>query len=189
MDNQQEFDITPPSFSKIAARYGVFLGLGLIVIALLLKIGNFGNAFNFIWYIGLFMLGGIFICLHHARKTAFDMEMTYGKAFRFGLILTFFVAISLSIYVFAVTSFVDKEWITNSAVETEEKIADSLDQLPEKYQEMMEESIAQMYATKPLELAWGMLINVLILGLILSAILAIFFKTKKSEDSFESDLA
>lgn len=188
MENQKEYDISQPSFPKIAARYGVFLGLGLIVIALLLKIGNFGNAFNVIWYISLFMLGGIFICLHHARKNAFDMQMTYGKAFRFGLILTLFVGISLSIYVFAVTSFVDKEWITNSAVESEEKISESLDKLPEKYRELMEESIAQMYETKPLELAWGMLFNVLILGLIFSAILAIFFKTKKP-DSFESDLA
>jgi len=188
MENQDEYEITPPSFLKIASKYGVFLGLGLIVIALLLKVGNFGNAFNFIWYISLFMLGGMFICLHHARKSEFDMYFTYGKAFRFGMILTVFVAFSLSIYVFAITTFVDKEWITNSAVETEEKISDSLDKIPEQYREMMEESIEQMYATKPLELTWGMLINVAFLGLILSAILAIFFRTKKP-DSFESDLA
>lgn len=186
---EENFEIEKPvkPFFAIAARYGVFSGLGLIILAILLKIASYGNAFNLIWYIALFFLGALFISMHHARKNEFE-TLSYGKAFRFGLFISLFVALSLGVYSFTTAAFIDTEWIKNSAIETEEKIAETIDNIPETYRGAIEESIDQMYKTTPVDIAWGMMFNTAFLGLLFSAILAIFMRTKKSSDSFEDDL-
>ncbi|MDR1896024.1 MAG: DUF4199 domain-containing protein [Prevotellaceae bacterium] len=88
---------------KVAASYGLILGLSLTVLSLVEHVLNISLIFITI----LIFVGGIVYSTISYREIYLERVISYGKSLLFGIVLSMFIFLILGMYGYTFASFID----------------------------------------------------------------------------------
>jgi hypothetical protein len=158
---------------------GLYLGATLIVYSLVLFLLGLPRD-NWLQYLSyLVMIVGVVLAIKQWRDKYNNGFLSYGQAFSNGFLTLLFAGILSSIYIFVFFQFIAPGEVAKMAEMAEEKM---LEQNPNITDEEL--AVAMKWTTmmmKPWLMAlWGLL-GTAIVGLIISAIVAIFMKKEDKQ--------
>ena len=157
--------------------YGLFLAIALIVFDLILFILGVDINSKIKWISYLIMIAGIFWAMISYRDKNAAGFISYGQAFGVGFFTVLFAAVLTAIYTYFYVAVIDPSLIQNILTEAEENILAST---PDISDEDLETALhyTEMFTSPVMMAVMGFIANV-ILGAILSLIIAIFAKREK----------
>ncbi len=164
--------------SQIGLKYGIIMGLILVVYALILQITTYTTnpwlgAVTFLLLIVGFVMG------HKAYKAGGDGYMSIGQGLGIGMLISLIGGVVSSIFSYAYIKFID-----------DSSIARAIDLQMEKFEELgyddaqIEQAMemAGKFSTPEMQLGMGIIV-ILIVGFILSLIVSLF--TKKANPALD----
>lgn len=166
-----------PASVRVALVNGIYMGLALIIVSLIFYLLDIPreNPVQYLSFVVLIVLTIIFV--KQWRDQYNGGYLTYGGAFSHGFLVILFGVILAGIYTFIFFQFIAPGEIQVILDETEQKLysqgmADEQIEMAMKWTRMM---------TKPWAMAiWGIVVSTIV-GLIVSAIVAIFMKKEPKE--------
>lgn len=175
-----------PSIIKSALMPGLYLGIILIVYALLMYLLDVHreSAWNYLSF--LWMAIGLFIAMTSIRDKTLGGSISYGQAFGAGFWTGFFAAIIGTIFTYFYFTYINPEIIT-------EILLDSEEQMLEKYPNMSDEDIdnalvlTEKFTSGPVMTIFSFLMN-LLSATVLSLIIAIFVKREETIEIVEEEV-
>jgi hypothetical protein len=176
-------EINKPNQWQYAAKFGLLLGLALIVFSLILYVLDIDSQGKIGYVNYLILIAGLAIGIINFRDKVNGGYISYGKSVGYGVQLALFSGIILSFYLFIFFSFIDPEYIGKMLIKIEDAYYDA--SMDEDQIETAMVMMKKFYTPTSLSI-FSVLGNVL-MGLIFSLILSIFLK--KESSSFEDDLS
>jgi hypothetical protein len=176
-------EINKPSQWQYAAKFGLLLGLALIVFSFILYAFDIDSQGKIGYVNYLILIAGLAIGIINYRDKVNGGYISYGKSVGYGVQLALFSGIILSFYLFIFFSFIDPEFIGKMLIKIEDAYYDA--NMDEDQIETAMVMMKKFYTPASLSI-FSVLGNVL-MGLIFSLILSIFLK--KESSSFEDDLS
>ena len=173
MENQRN------SVSPLAMSYGLYMGLALILNAVIFYVMGalFSQFFGYITY-GI-IIGGNILAMKTHREHNIESGVSYGRALGLGTLQALFASLIYAFFTFVLFKLVDKTLIDKFLAFLEEQFVKSgisetqIDALMPMYRKFM----------TPVSYSFGQVLSVTFYGFLFSLVLAIFFK-KQSTDPF-----
>jgi len=168
------------SFIEPALIYGCITGIIYIIISVFLSImnANFSVARQIVDI--AVPVGGLIFCLLMYRKEYCDNFITYGRAFGMGISILLIFGVTVAIYNYIYTRYVNPDFFNQAQVMMEEKLINK--NLDARQIEFAMEKSA--WVRTPLMNSLMMIVNIVFTGGIASLIIAAFIK-KENEDPFK----
>ena len=169
--------VSRPSGTKVALINGIYMGLALIIVSLVLYLLDVPRD-SYIQYINyLVMIVLTFVFVKQWRDQYNDGYLSYGGAFGHGFLVILFGSILTAIYTFVFYQII-------APIEVEIIYEEAIQDMYEQGRSDAEIEMAEPWikaSTGPIGLAIISLLINTIVGLIISAILAIFIKKEPKE--------
>lgn len=161
---------------KSAMTWGLVLGVALVIFSLILYIVNILKPPFWVSLINyLVIIGGIVLGVKKYRDDDLGGEISYGKAFGFGVLICVFAALISAVYTYLLITVIDTEYMSKLMAITEEELLNK--GLPE---EQIDAAMAMSKKfTSPLFITISSVIGMGLIGAVFSAIVAIFMKKEK----------
>lgn len=168
---------TSVSAWKSSLTYGLFLGIALVLIAVIFYVtgNNFSDAASWINY--TFMTLGVVMAQFHFRKQL-GGTMTYSQALGVGVLTMLFASVITGFFTYLLYAVIDPSLQDQMKLAMEEQIAKQ--NIPEEQFEMAVE-MATMFKS-PAVLFFMNIAGGTLIGLIISLITSIFTQRKPVED-------
>jgi len=171
MENQSN------SVNHMAMSYGLYMGLALILNSVIFYVmGSPFSSYNsyITWVI---LIAGILLSMRAYRDNNAEAGVTYGRALGLGTLQSLFASIIMAFYSFILFKLVDKTLMDKFFAFTEEQYLHS--GMSENQVETMMPMIKKMMT--PLTLSLSQILGITFMGLVISLILAIFFKKEQTD--------
>ena len=174
---------TQVSMWPSASKNGFYLGVVMIVFQAVLYLADISmksGLSNF----SLVILGlGLFFATRHYRDQVNGGFISYGKAVGYGVLISMFSGIITAAFVYVLFKYIDVTLLDKLLLESEEQLFEAFgdEAKAEKAIEM------NKMVMSPGFLAFGTLLNNVLLGLIISLIMSIFMKKKQAISTFEKE--
>ncbi len=166
-----------PSSAKVALTNGLYLGLALIVLSLILYLLDVPQDSPAQYLSYVVMIGLTIVFVLQWRDKYNGGYLSYSQAFGHGFLVILFGTIISAIYTYVFFEFIAPEVLVKMLEEAESKMFDQ--GLPEDQIEMAM-SWTRMMMKSPMMSVW-VIFGGAIGGLIISAVLAIFLKKENKE--------
>jgi len=171
-----------PTTLQSASTYGLFMGLGLVLIQTIQYLSDqiVSPLFSIITVV-LSIVAIVFIIKHH-REEHLNGWLEYGEGVKIGTLSSIFAGVLLGAFMLMLVQFFDKDYIEKFLFDLEEKYAE-MGLEGEKLEDLMDE---QRKNINIWSFGYGPIIQYAIGGLLVSLVAAIFMR-KASDNSFEKD--
>jgi hypothetical protein len=172
-----------PSTLMLSLGYGVIIALAVIVFNLILFLLNLSqdNPLNYFAY--AILLAGIILAQFNYRNKYMGGFITYGNAFKLGLLTSIFLAVIMGIYTFVFLKYIDPGAMEEGMAIAEQKMMDRGMSDMEIEQGM---AIARKFTGVGMATFMAILSNIF-LGMVISLLTAIF--VKKEDTGFGQPVA
>lgn len=168
---------------QAAARYGLYTGLMLVLIQTIQYLAGLYVSFFFSILTGSLFIAAIVLSIRNYRENELSGWLNYGEGVTLGTLLSLAAALIYGAFMLLLVTVIDTTYFDELIIQTQEMMEAS--KVPD---EVIEKTIDQMQEnSSPLQFAYGPLIQYGVSGLIISLIVAIFFR-KAPANSFEKDL-
>lgn len=169
------------SIWKNSVNYGLIAGILMIALSIILWLTGMTEN-KFLGYISYLILAfAMYIGATNWRNKFNEGWMSYGEAFKTGFFVTLIAAVLGLIYSYVFFSFIDPAFIETIAAKSEEAILESNPNISDADLEMGLEMAAKFTSATVLTI-FGFIFTVII-GTIISAIVAIFAKKVNPADA------
>ena len=182
MEDQNPIGVPAPkscTFMSNSIKYGLFTGVVIVLLSLLLYVMNLNGA-SWAQYISLLvLLAGIIMGTLSFRDKCNGGYISYGRSLGSGVLISLMVGVIMSVYTYLFFSFFDPAELVKLAQVAEEKMLEkglTDDQVDQAM------SMTKMFMT-PAFIAISGLFSMLLWGTVFSLLASIFIK--KNNDSFE----
>jgi len=183
-------------FFKHALNYGVILGLILIIFQVIVYIFNIitlslwaGTIIGAVNLILLIICISVFIKSY--RNNVLGGFIKYGRALWFGTVIALSGAILVAIYSFVFNSYIDPDYLENTAKAMQQKTTEYMESMgvPQSEIDKAADRMGGQMQTSPLKGALWSIPGTAILGFIISLIAAAVLKKKKGALAMEAEAA
>lgn len=168
-----------PSYFAAAARYGLFVGLMLILFSIVTRAlgAGYGSNVQYISYI--LIIAGIVLATIFFRDKELEGYISYSGALGFGTLVTSFAGIIAAIYTYLLMTYIDPDIMNEMLLQTEEKLTEQglTDEQIEQGMQM-----SKMF-TNPALLSVISLFTYALMGFIFSLITAAFLKKENTSEA------
>jgi hypothetical protein len=166
-----------PSNVKVAINNGLLLGVALVLFSLLMYVVGIPLDSKIQWTSYAIMIAGLVLGIKQWRDKYNGGFLAYGQAFSHGFLMTLFAGILTTIWVFLFFGVIAPGEIEKMMEAAEEKMYESQPNMSDEQIEMALK-YSRMFMSPVWMAVWGFIGNVVV-GAVLSAIIAIFMKKEK----------
>lgn len=166
---------------KHALYYGIYTGLGLILVALIFYILDiFGEQWtSYVSYI--ILLAGIVLSSLYFRNNRLNGQITYGKSVSVGFLTGLIAGVIASIFTYFFITYLGEEYLQQTLERAEEKMLEARPDMSDEELEM-----ALIWTEKMMKPAWMAILSILsyaFFSIVFALIASIFIK--KEDQSVE----
>ena len=171
-------------FWKSAMRYGLYLGLGLIIFSVIVNMFGSGRKY-FEWLQWVILTAGVYFSQYSFRNNELGGFIGYSKCLGFGVVVMMCASIFQSLYTFIHITYIDPTFIEQMRVQLEETMLQQ--NLPEAQVELMSQMFSKMQT--PGMIVFSGLFGFTVLGFIISLITSFFVKKDDDTNSFDQAMS
>lgn len=121
MKDVLDFEIKNAPVGPTGLQYGALGGLGLIIVSLFSHLMGWTQAdasFSFTSLLSMvltygIMFGALFLGVKHLKEKLQDGYISFGKAFKLGLLISLIMALFISIWMYVFLEFIDPNFLQN----------------------------------------------------------------------------
>jgi len=176
MEDNTLMDQKPSNF-KVALNHGLLLGVALVLFSLLMYVVGVPMDSKVQWISYVIMIAGLVLGIQQWRENYNGGFLAYGQAFSHGFLMVLFVGIVTSIWVLLFFGVIAPGEIEKMMEAAEEKMYESQPNMSDEQIEMALK-YSRMFMSPVWMAIWGFIGNIVV-GTVLSAIIAIFMKKEK----------
>ncbi len=166
-----------PSSAKVAITNGLLLGVALVLFSLLMYVIGLPLDSKVQWISYVIMIAGLVLAIKQWRDKYNNGFLTYGQAFSNGFLTILFAGILSSIWVLLFFGVIAPGEIEKMMEIAEENMYESQPNMSDEQVEMALK-YSRMFMSPVWMAIWGFVGNIVV-GAVLSAIIAIFMKKEK----------
>ncbi len=167
---------------QAAARYGLYTGLMLVFIQTIQYLAGLYVSFFFSIITGSLFIVALVLSIRNYRDKELNGWMNYGEGVSLGTLISIASGLIYGAFMLLLVMVIDKTYFDELIIQTQEMMEAS--KVPD---DVVEKTIDQMQEnSSPWQFAYGPIVQYGVSGLIVSLIVAIFFR-KSPENSFEKD--
>jgi hypothetical protein len=175
-----ESTTTTPSTARIALKYGLFIGLGLVIFYLVMQLAglatnNTANMLSIVIWIAILIVGIIYAIKEF--KSQNDGFMSYGQGLGLGSLASTVAGLINGIFSYIYMSFIDNSVIKQQMEAQREKLEEQGYDDAQIDQAM---AMAEKFAGPGMAMV-GSIFTMLIVGFILSLIISAVMKNERNE--------
>lgn len=113
-----------PSNLMVSLGYGVIIALAVIVFSLILFLLNMNQGSGLEYFSYLIVLAGIFLAQFNFRNKYLGGFITYGEAFKIGMLSSLFLGIIMGVYTYIFFKYIDPGALEAGMALAEQKMMD-----------------------------------------------------------------
>ena len=167
-------------FWKSAMRYGLYIGLVLVVFSILVNLsGNAGKYFN--WLQWVILTAGVYFSQYSYRNNELNGFISYSKCLKFGVVVMICASIFMSLYTYVHITYIDTTFIEQMRIQMEDQMLQQ--NLPEEQVELVSQIFARMQT--PGVIVISGLLGFTIFGFIISLITSLFINKEDNTNAFD----
>jgi hypothetical protein len=176
MEENTIMDQKPSNF-KVALNHGLFLGVALVLFSLLMYVIGVAMDSKIQWISYVIMIAGLVLAIKQWRDKYNNGFLTYGQAFSNGFLTILVSGIISSIWILLFFGVIAPGEIEKMMEIAEENMYESQPNMSDEQIEMALK-YSRMFMSPVWMAVWGFIGNIVV-GAVLSAIIAIFMKKEK----------
>ncbi len=182
-ENRAMSEVHSPNFYKAASRYGVYLGLLLILMQTIQYLAGIYVSSVFSILTGSLFIAGVVLVIRDFREKEMNGWLSFGEGVKIGSISSLGAGFLFGGFMLVLTLFIDPGFIDDTILQSIEMLESNNIKLPE---DELDRIIENLEKTTAWDFAYAPVLQFGLSGLLISLIASIFLR-KSPDSTFEKD--